>query len=114
MIDLLFMRMLAIYGTAWLSQFPNEPVLDLAKREWEIGIDKAGFDEDALQRGVEKCRQSKKNFPPSLPLFLSWCEPERVAACHRRFAALPKPKPNPDLVKSSIAEMRRVLRGCIG
>ncbi len=108
------MRLLAIYGAAWSSQFPNQQLLALAKREWEIGVEDAGLDEESLLQGLVKCRDSGDRYPPTLPVFLSRCKPERVVACHRRYVALPKPEPNRDLAKRSIAEMRGALRGRAG
>lgn len=113
-IDRLFMRLLAMYGSSWSSQFPNQQVLMLAKREWDIGVEDAGLDEDSLLRGLVKCRDSEDRYPPTLPVFLGRCKPGRVAACHRQYVALPKPKPNPELAKRSIAEMRGALRGRAG
>jgi hypothetical protein len=63
---LLWMRMARIYGHRWISNHG-----DADDGTWLEGL--AGVTLDGIKRGLEACRDSGEEWPPSLPKFRAMC-----------------------------------------
>lgn len=81
-IDTLFIRLGAIYGHIWWSNYQNENALSVAKKEWSDTLRR--FNNQILKEVLLSIRE-RNVFPPSLPQFFEYCmatfkrhEPYRV------------------------------------
>ena len=70
-IDTLFMRLGAIYGHIWWSNYQNERALAFAQKEWSEALQR--FDNRTIKESLLKFRE-QKSFPPTLPQFVESCK----------------------------------------
>lgn len=63
-------RVIEIYGASrWRSQHGDIDPLEA----WTVGT--ADLSSDEIKRGLRACMASGETWPPSLPVFRSWCRP---------------------------------------
>ena len=104
---LLFLKLKAIFLNRWTTQFHSPTDVDLAKQEWAKGL--SGFSADEIERALDACRTSQRDWPPSIGQFRELARP-RAAPCHKPFQrALPPPAPRPEIVSAALAKMRESL-----
>ena len=101
------MKMTAIFGTAWTSQYPDEKMLEFAKRTWAVEIEKLTMAE--LQKGFENITNGNLKFAPSLSAFVGYCKTKPIQKTEM-YKPLPKPVANRKKVFSEIQEMKSTLR----
>lgn len=104
LVDRLFVRFSTNYGHLWSSQFRSDDFLKAAKAEW--GIKLKSYSMKAIALAVESCFKRYPKAPPSLPNFLMLCDGYTAKDFYK---ALPKPEPNEELAKKSIAEMVKIV-----
>ena len=107
-------RMAEIYGHKWASQFGDcadpDGGLTSAAATWSQGL--ATIPLEAISTGFSTLVKKGSEWPPSLPEFLALCLPEKDAAPYHKMAiALPAPSVDPQLVKDSLAQVRKILNG---
>ena len=104
-IDRLFLRFAAMYGQVWRSQFKNDEYLSFTKGEWLEGLSK--YDDKVLDTAVQLCR-NKKEFPPTLPQFIDFCE--QASNKHKFFKAdKSSTHQNPELAKAYLQKIKQIL-----
>ena len=109
----LFKRLRRIFGAKWDAQFSCEAAHDDAVKEWGIGL--AGLSAEQIKRGIDLTRVECE-WPPSIAQFIKlakrkadcWEHAGKAYRLHVR--ALPKPRPDPAVVRCHFAAMRAVLR----
>ena len=106
--------MAEIYGHKWMSQFgecaDDRGNLTSAAQTWSQGL--ATIPLDAISTGFSALVEKGNEWPPSLPEFLALCQPEKsLAAYHRIAKALPPPEVDEQIVKESLAKIRKILSG---
>lgn len=69
------MRMAAIYGHKWVSAFPTEEAVEVAKREWQLGLKKIRLQD--ITHAIQHCKRYVE-WPPSLPEFLGYCATDKA------------------------------------
>lgn len=69
-IEALCLKMAALYGSAWTSQYGDDPRNDAA-RTWAAAL--AGLTPDHLATGLRACVVEGAEFPPSAPRFRAMC-----------------------------------------
>jgi hypothetical protein len=102
----IFRRMKGLYPHKWASAFKTKEEMKIGMAAWEICL--AGLDISDIERGFAKW---DKEWPPSAPEFLKACQKEPVLAASRKYTALPKPEPDPDIAKEHFKKMKDKLRG---
>lgn len=108
----LFNRLESIFGKKWNDQFSTEQRLESAMSEWGIGL--YGLTGDQIKRGIDKTRLECK-WPPSIAEFVQFAKGQDESWEHRGAAyqvapkALPKPKTDPEKVRSNLQAMRGAL-----
>lgn len=103
-IALLWERMAMIYGHRWTSSYGDKD-----DGTWLSGL--ADITPEQIGLGLEKCRTSGDEWPPTLPVFRARCLPATPPSYHRPALRLPRPQLNPETVRSHIDRMQSVLRG---
>lgn len=79
-VNQLFIQLRAIFP-AWKQSFPDEASYREAKRIWLETLVNAGVISFAqLQVGIEKAKQARSPFFPSVGEFVSWCNVDRYVA----------------------------------
>jgi hypothetical protein len=72
-VNLLFLDLQSIFP-AWKASFPNDTLLQRAKKNWVKGfIENNVHTEQQVQRGLRKARQSTSPYFPSVGEFVGWC-----------------------------------------
>lgn len=108
----LFKRMEGIFGQKWADQFRTEQMVELAINEWGLGL--YGLTGDQIANGIDRCRKECK-WPPSIAEFVQFAKASDELWQHKGPAyryvarALPKPKPDPVMVRQNLKAMRSVL-----
>lgn len=75
LVNKLFSELQAIFPT-WRNTFPNEEVLNHAKKTWVKGFVDAGITSiNQIKLGVKHARASKSPFWPAVGEFIDWCKP---------------------------------------
>ncbi|WP_131775031.1 replication protein P [Legionella anisa] len=104
-IDRLFLRFAAMYGQVWRSQFKSDEYLSFTKGEWLEGL--VGYEDKVLDAAVQLCRH-KKEFPPTLPQFIDFCE--QSTNKNKFFKADNSTKhQNPELAKAYLQKIKQIL-----
>jgi hypothetical protein len=101
---MIFSRMQGKYGHKWASAYPSKDQIKLGMRAWELTL--AGLDISDIERGFS---QWKGDWPPSDEEFLKACQKEPVLAASKKYTALPKPEPDPEIAKEHIEQMKKRL-----
>ena len=103
-IELLFLKLSAIYGITWRNLYKSSDFLAFAKDEW---LDALGdFTEAEIHKAINICAEHNK-YPPTLPEFVSCCK-------HiRRNNTFNKPEPYagcaPEIAHAHLAKMKQIL-----
>ena len=108
-IDILFQRMGDIYGKQWTMRFSNQLTLNSAKQEWANGLSKLSGQQ--IKNGLQECVFSGKEWPPSLPKFITYCTAQDLSAAQSLFVKLPSgKKANLSVVKENMKKIRLSLQ----
>lgn len=93
-----------IYGFKWTSSYGEKD-----DGTWLKGLSDVTKEEIGI--GLEKCRTSDDEWPPTLPMFRDRCKAKQFAAtCHRPFApALPKPAKSPEEIERGHKILTRIM-----
>ena len=70
-IELFFLKMQAIYPYRWSGQFDGEHAQAIAKGEWQAML--AEISAEQIERGLKRCRNEGRDFPPAIPEFRRMC-----------------------------------------
>ena len=70
----LFVRIGVVYGHLWLSQFKTERMIEIAKREWLVSIEK--YTPVQIHNGLERCKKNLTDSPPTLGQFINFIQVE--------------------------------------
>jgi len=104
-IALLWERMAMIYGHRWVSSYGAKD-----DGTWLTGL--ADITVQQIKRGLEQCRTSADEWPPTLPVFRSRClVTQYAAAYHRPFEKLPEPQRDPMIVAVAIETIAKAQGG---
>ena len=104
-IPLFWERMAMIYGHKWTSNYG--PMDD---GTWAKGL--SDMTTAQIAQGLEKCRISDDEWPPTLPIFRMRCLPQKVAASfHRPAQKLPRPESKAETREFYLKELRKILSG---
>lgn len=68
--DYLWAHMGGLYGHRWASAFGTDPK-GLAGREWSLAL--ADLSREQIDAGLDACRRSGEDWPPSAPAFRARC-----------------------------------------
>lgn len=68
--DYLWAHMGGLYGHRWASAFGTDPK-GLAGREWSLAL--ADLSREQIDTGLDACRRSGEDWPPSAPAFRARC-----------------------------------------
>lgn len=106
-----------IYGHKWVSQFGEvcdfDGELSSAAQTWSQGL--ATIPLESISLGFSALVKEGREWPPSLPEFLTLCQTEkRIAPYHRIATALPPPPVDEKLARDSLAQIRKMLSGSKG
>ncbi len=71
LIDLLFLRLEAIYGYSWTSRHTDLDAWEITKDEWGIGL--ANINHSEIRKTLDELRTNGDQFPPTLPMFIKMC-----------------------------------------
>ncbi len=93
--------MAEIYGMTWETNFGQQD-----GGMWLVGLQ--GFAWEDLLHGIEQCLVTPSEFPPNLPTFRQYCQPEPVLLTVPR---LPKPWANRELVEKTLKQCHAILQG---
>lgn len=75
LVNQVFAKLQGIFP-AWRQAWPDDHALRSAKREWIGGFVQAGINSDTqLAWGFQGARRSRKDFVPSVGVFVEWCKP---------------------------------------
>lgn len=93
-----------IYGHRWTSSYGEKD-----DSTWRKGL--ADVTPDQVGIGLERCRTSGDEWPPTLPIFRGRCLlAQYAAAYHRPFPKLPTPPVDRTVAEREIAKMRAMTR----
>jgi hypothetical protein len=81
-------------------------MIKLGMATWEDTL--GGLDISDIERGFS---QWKGDWPPSDEEFLKACQKAPVLAQSKKYTALPKPEPDPEVAKEHFKKMKDKLRG---
>jgi hypothetical protein len=105
--------MAEIYGSQWTNEYSEQP-----NAQWVMEIKKLTMAQ--IAQGIEMCKQSGSPYVPRLPQFLAYCgdgltKEQRAfkAQCEagNETKALPKPPPDPEIRRTAISAIKKLLRG---
>lgn len=92
-----------IYGHKWVSNYGETD-----DGTWAKGL--ADLTTAQISQGLEKCRISDDEWPPTLPIFRMRCLPEKVGApFHRPAPKLPKPNYPAEKARYWLDHMKEIL-----
>lgn len=105
LIDRLFLRMHAMYGTLWLDMWKDLHVdpakaIELAKGVWAEDLGR--YSPETIGGAIECVRRAGKTFPPTLPEFIGHCEsvkPAPLTLSHQTYQQR-LPEPSVDAVEA--------------
>jgi hypothetical protein len=104
-IERLFLCFSAFYGQLWRSQFKSEEFLKFMKQEWFEAL--KNIEDKFVNEAINSCRLHKE-FPPTLPQFMSLCmEAKKRTVFHQEEAYK---KAHPEVVKQYLAKMKELLK----
>lgn len=72
LVDLLFLRISAMFGHSWSSRHTSNEAWEVTKDEWASGL--AGIKIENIKKALDQLRSENIEFPPSLPSFISRCK----------------------------------------
>ncbi len=113
LIAYLWSAMAEIYGSQWTNEYSEQP-----NAQWVMEIKKLTMVQ--IAQGIEMCKQSGSPYVPRLPQFLAYCgdgltKEQRAfqAQCEagNETKALPKPAPDPEIRRTAISAIKKLLRG---
>ena len=84
-VDMLFARLLAIYGTAWSQNFPSNDILNLARGEWVKQL--MSFAELDIERALQAIIESGEKYPPNLPVFVKHLNENKEQRRYKTYGA---------------------------
>jgi hypothetical protein len=100
----LFAKLQMRYGRKWTSNFPTRELVALGIDEWSIVL--GGLDAEDIRCGLDSW---KGDWPPGAVEFRKACErPDKIKS-HQLYRALPRPKADPNIVRTSFSKMRAFL-----
>ena len=115
LIAYLWSAMAEIYGSQWTNEYSEQP-----NGQWFMEIKKLTMPQ--IAQGIEMCKQSGSPYVPRLPQFLAYCgdgltKEQRAfqARCKagNEQKALPKPDADPEIRRTAISAIKKLLRGGI-
>jgi hypothetical protein len=115
LIAYLWSAMAEIYGSQWTNEYSEQP-----NGQWIMEIKKLTMPQ--IAQGIEMCKQSGSPYVPRLPQFLAYCgdgltKEQRAfqARCKagNEMKALPKPDADPEIRRTAISAIKKLLRGGI-
>lgn len=102
-IALLWERMTMIYGHKWTSSYGEKD-----DGTWRKGL--ADVSPDQIGTGLERCRTSDDEWPPTLPIFRSRCLVSQYAApYHRPFPKMIEPPRTKNVGNDAMERIKRAL-----
>jgi len=107
-VDKLFARFSVIYGHKWTSVYPNSEMISVAKREWARALGRVTGEQ--IQLGIEGLIDSGEPWPPTIPEFITVCKNTTLKAQTVSPKALPKPRPEKEVLAGYFAKMRDALK----
>lgn len=109
--------MQAIYGSRWTASLDG--IEETAVREWVKGLQ--GLSAEKIRDGLTQCQRGGSGWPPSLPEFRAMCEGRAVNGFgldytpevyrERRAERLLDAPRNEELAQTSLADMKKILKG---
>lgn len=101
-----------MFGSSWRNQYPSDELLLMAKKEWALALD--GVEMKQIKAAFEQVKLSGSTFPPSLPMFLSYCREDKDWAhrggAYRTFKRKCLPAPvDRSVGREALRSLRRVL-----
>lgn len=114
MIDELFLKFAAYYGSQFLSKWAGIDI-DMVKSEWADGLEQ--FKVETIKRALDYVRDNNE-FPPSLPEFIKICRefklrPEdSVERLEHKFSPISpeKARENLERMKAMLANSKMVIK----
>jgi len=103
-IELMFLKLSAIYGNAWRNLYKNSDFLTFAKEEWFDALSE--FSENTIHRAISICAEHNK-FPPSLHEFMTHCKSTNREKSF--FQAEPYEKGSPELATNALSRIKTIL-----
>ena len=84
-VDILFLRLTAIYGQAWLQNFPAQQILDTSKAEWIKQLQ--NFTALDIERALQAIIESGEKYPPNLPVFVKHLNENKEQRRYKTYGA---------------------------
>jgi hypothetical protein len=94
--------MVMFYGYRWLNSYGEAD-----DGTWLTSLH--DLTPDQILVGIDTCRLSGKEWPPTLPEFRAMCRPN-TPAYHLPFKKLQKPETNPEIIERELSRMKQILR----
>jgi len=91
------------FGYSWLNTYGEAD-----NGTWLTGLH--DIKPEQILAGIDACRKSGKQWPPTLPEFRKICMPAIVPPYHCRYQRLPTPRANPDIAAENLKQMKKALR----
>jgi hypothetical protein len=96
--DVVWSAMYQMYGDLWISKFGEKPLEIWRKMLAPLTVER-------IKRGLRRTVEAKKEFPPSLPLFMEYC----TKSFEEHYPSLPRPRGNRDVALDAFRQMKDLL-----